>query len=156
MSYRVKFSITIISLIVLVILGIFLFNTPAEYVTIKEFNNQKEVYNDGKKIIIGGKVAYANDIGLPDKLYIDDKKRYAIFNITDSTGLYVKIIYNEEKSEKVDFTVGDNVIVTGEYYQSSNTHAVSDEYAIAKNLNHVIVSSSLQTKCDSKYSEDKQ
>ena len=64
MSYRVKFSITIISLIVLVILGIFLFNTPAEYVTIKEFNNQKEVYNDGKKIIIGGKVAYANDIGL--------------------------------------------------------------------------------------------
>tara|TARA_B100001540_G_C15354293_1_gene438337 strand:- start:99 stop:569 length:471 start_codon:yes stop_codon:yes gene_type:complete len=156
MSYRVKFSITIISLIVLVILGIFLFNTPAEYVTIKEFNNQKEVYNDGKKIIIGGKVAYANDIRLPDKLYIDDKKRYAIFNITDSTGLYVKIIYNEEKSEKVDFTVGDNVIVTGEYYQSSNTHTVSDEYAIAKNLNHVIVSSSLQTKCDSKYSEDKQ
>lgn len=163
MSYRVKFSITIISLIVLVILGIFLFNTPAQYITIKEFNtitksnsnNQKEVYNDGKKIIIGGKVAYANDIGLSN-LYIDDKKRYAIFNITDSTGLYVKIIYNEEKSEKVDFTVGDNVIVTGEYYQSSNTHAVSDEYAIAKNLNHVIVSSSLQTKCDSKYSEDKQ
>ena len=80
----------------------------------------------------------------------------AIFNITDSTGLYVKIIYNEEESEKVEFTVGDNVIVTGKYYKSSNTHAVSDEYTIAKNLNHVIVSSSLQTKCDSKYSEDKQ
>ena len=164
MSYRVKFSITIISLIVLVILGIFLFDTPAQYVTIKEFNNstqsntssQKEVYSDGKKLIIGGEVAYADDIGLSKSLYIDDKRKYAIFNITDSTGLYVKIIYNEEESEKVEFTVGDNVIVTGKYYKSSNTHAVSDEYTIAKNLNHVIVSSSLQTKCDSKYSEDKQ
>ena len=125
MSYRVKFSITIISLIVLVILGIFLFDTPAQYVTIKEFNNstqsntssQKEVYSDGKKLIIGGEVAYADDIiGLSKSLYIDDKRKYAIFNITDSTGLYVKIIYNEEESEKVEFTVGDNVIVTGKYY----------------------------------------
>ena len=140
MSYRVKFSITIISLIVLVILGIFLFDTPAQYVTIKEFNNstqsntssQKEVYSDGKKLIIGGEVAYADDIGLSKSLYIDDKRKYAIFNITDSTGLYVKIIYNEEESEKVEFTVGDNVIVTGKYYKSSNTHAVSDEYTIDK------------------------
>ena len=163
MSYRVKFSITIISLIILVILGIFLFDTPAQYVTIKEFNaitqsnsnSKKEAYNDGKKLIIGGKVAYANDIGR-SKIYSDDK-RYAIFNITDSTGLYVKIIYNQHDSEsKVEFTVGDNVIVTGKYYKSSNAHPVSNEYSIAKNLNHVIVSSNLQTKCDSKYSKDKQ
>ncbi|MDC2984582.1 cytochrome c maturation protein CcmE [Candidatus Marinimicrobia bacterium] len=157
MSYKIKFSLTVSALIVLVLSFIFLFNDFSEYVTIEQFNEKiksKEI-DSNNKLIIGGQVVYAQNLNL-DKLFVNDKKTHAIFNLIDSSEQYVQIVYHDVGT-KVDFQVGDNVIVTGDYYESfSLEQEAFKELTNNKvfNLNHIIFSSNLQTKCDSKYDNE--
>jgi len=157
MSYKTKFSLTISALILLIISFILLFNDFSEYVTIEQFNKKIDSmdFDPNKQLIIGGKVIYAEDLNL-DRLFINDKKTHAVFNLTDSSGQYVKIVYHDIGT-KVDFQVGDNVIITGDYYDLYNFDDESFKQLIDKNilgLNHIIYSSNLQTKCDSKYENE--
>ena len=157
MSYKTKFSLTVSALIVLIISFIFLFNDFSEYVTIKQFNKKIDSndFDSNKQLIIGGKVVYAEDLGL-DRLFVNDKKTHAIFNLIDSSGQYVKIVYHDIGT-KVDFQIGDNVIVTGDYYDLYNFERESFKMLVDNNilsLNHIIFSSNLQTKCDSKYEDE--
>ena len=85
MSYKIKFSLTVSALIVLVLSFIFLFNDFSEYVTIEQFNEKiksREI-DSNNKLIIGGQVVYAQNLNL-DKLFVNDKKTHAIFNLIDS------------------------------------------------------------------------
>ena len=159
MSFRLKFFITIIGLLTIIGAAIPLLSKSSQYITINQFNNDTTVEKeDGKIFIIGGKISIANDIGL-SKLFVDndgnveakEKNRHAVFNLIDTKKpeLYVKIIYDAHKNDNVEFKEGTDVIVTGQYFKEYKYDKI-----IGKSiLNDVIVCSSLQTKCDSKYTD---
>ena len=160
MSFRLKFFITIIGLLTIIGAAIPLLSKSSQYITIKQFNNDNRVEKeDGKIFIIGGKVSVANDIGL-SKIFINnenaevkEKNRHAVFNLTDSKNpeLHVKIIYDAHKNDNVEFKSGTDVIVTGEYFKEYKYDKIIGKPT--QILNDVIVCSSLQTKCDSKYTD---
>ena len=94
MSYKIKFSLTVSALFVLVLSFIFLFNDFSEYVTIEQFNEKiksREI-DSNNKLIIGGQVVYAQNLNL-DKLFVNDKKTHAIFNLIDSSEQYLSLIH---------------------------------------------------------------
>lgn len=150
MSFRVKFFITIIGLVIIVVTGILFLSEDKQYVTISEF-----VHNDNKKdgevFIVPGIVTYA----LNNKLYVDDAKQYAVFNLVEpganSSNLLnsVKIAYDAKLNSNVEFSEGDHVIITGEYKKENYEFPIAVEQS--QILSNILVSKKLQTKCDSKY-----
>ena len=151
MSFRLKFFITIIGLVIIVVTGIIFLSEDKQYVTISEF-----VHNDNKKdgevFIVPGIVTYA----LNNKLYVDDAKQYAVFNLVEpganSSNLLnsVKIAYDAKLNSNVEFSEGDHVIITGEY-KKNYKFPIPIGSEQSQTLSNIFVSEKLQTKCDSKY-----
>ena len=151
MSFRIKFFITIIGLVIIVVTGIIFLSEDKQYVTIPEFiNNYDTEY--GETFIIPGIVTYALD----NQLYIDEAKQYALFNLIEpganskDSPDFVKIAYDATLNSNVDFEEGDHVIITGEY-KKNYKFPIPIGSEQSQTLSNIFVSEKLQTKCDSKY-----
>ena len=86
MSYKFKFMITIISLIIIVILGINIISKGERYATVEDFVRDINQYESGDYFKIRGKINYSSfsNVGLDSVLYIDSNQSTGIFNFYDS------------------------------------------------------------------------
>ena len=148
MSYRLKFFITIIGLIIIVISGVYFISEGEIIATVPEFiNKNNKVY--GEKFKIAGRVTLANDIGL-DYLYIDNDQKKAIFNLFDpKSEKFIKVLYLEEPKAEL-FMPNRDVIISGKYLDSKAIIINGDKHE----LKNFIESYGMQTKCESKYEQD--
>ena len=60
MSFKLKFTLTIISLIIIVVLGISIISEGERYATVKDFTQNLSDYKSGDYFKIRGKINYSN------------------------------------------------------------------------------------------------
>ena len=89
MSYKFKFMITIISLIIIVILGVNILSKGERYATVEEFVRDISQYESGDYFKIRGKINYSSYPSVGQlKLYTDSSSITGIFNLYDSKKVY--------------------------------------------------------------------
>ena len=156
MSFKFKFMITIISLIVIVFLGISMISKGERYVKVEDFVQNVTNYKTGDYFKIRGKINYAKDIKLDSTLYIDNLQNAAVFNLVDSEGSNknnnIKVLYIENPKAELfgPAIIGREALVSGRFLKDTIVQ-YNDTRLMIKNL---IVSDKMQTKCDSKYEDN--
>ena len=157
MSFKFKFILTIISLIVIVFLGINMISKGERYETVLSFNNNISNYESGEYFKIRGIINYAKDNNL-NELYIDgEKQKVAVFNLVNSKDTSVlKVIYNEEPKVPLfgPAIVGKKEVLISGYFLKDTTIQISKDATTQNiNLKNLLVSNKMQTQCESKYSD---
>ena len=156
MSFKLKFVITIISLIIIVLLGVSMISKGERYVKVEDFIRDIANYQAGDYFKIRGKINYAQDIKLDSTLYIDDLQNTAIFNLYDSKDYnknnIIKVLYIESPKAELfgPAIINEEALISGRFLKDTTVQYNGKELLI-KNL---IVSDKMQTKCDSKYEDN--
>ena len=157
MSFKLKFTITIISLIIIVVLGISIISEGERYATVKDFTQNLSDYKSGDYFKIRGKINYSNhqDIGFDSMLYINESQSAAVFNLYDSKKSiqndFINVLYIESPMAETfgPAIINEEVLISGRFLK--DTTVLYNGKAIK--LKNLIVSDKMQTKCDSKYEE---
>ena len=153
MSFKFKFIITIISLIIIAFLGVAIISKGERYVTVLKFNQDIINFESGDYFKIRGKINYAQDIGLDSSLYIDNSQNSAVFNLYDLEDLdkdqFIRVLYIENPKAELfgPAIINKQALVSGRFLKDT-TVRFNGKDLVLKNL---LVSEKMQTKCDSKY-----
>ena len=155
MSFKLKFTITIISLIIIVLLGISIISKGERYETVLSFNNNINDYQNRDYFKIRGSISYAKDINIDTSLYLDSLQNSAIFNLYDSKDLsnnkFIKVLYLENpKAELFGPAIIDKEVLVSGYFLKDTIVKYNNSDLILKNI---LVSHKMQTQCESKYEE---
>ena len=157
MSFKLKFMITIISLIIIVFLGISIISKGERYATVLDFIQNIPTYESGDYFKIRGKINYSNhkNIGVDSTLYIDQSQNAAIFNLYDLNksvkNNFIQVLYIETPKAELfgPAIINKEALVSGRFLKDTMVQYNGKDLKL-KNL---IVSDKMQTKCDSKYEE---
>ena len=157
MSFKFKFTITILSLMIIVFLGISFISKGERYATVEDFAQNISNYESGDYFKIRGKINYSayKDIGFDSTLYIDKSQNAAIFNLYDSKKLgqndFIQVLYIERPKAELfgPAIINKEALVSGRFLKDTIV-LYNGKNLKLKNL---LVSDKMQTKCDSKYEE---
>ena len=158
MSFRFKFVITIISLIIIVILGINIISKGERYATVEDFVRNISQYQSGDYFKIRGKINYSSypNVGLDSELFIDSYQNTGIFNLYDSKkieqdSIFIQVLYVEgSKAETFGpGIINEEALVSGRFLKDT----IIQYNGQSLKLKNLIISDKMQTKCDSKYEE---
>ena len=158
MSFKLKFLITIISLIIIVFLGINILSKGERYETVLTFNNNINNYKPQDYFKVRGKVNYAQDVSLDSMLYLDSMQSTAVFNLYDSKEIndkkFIKVLYLENpKAELFGPAIIDKEVLISGYFLKDTIVQYDNKDLHLKNL---LVSHKMQTQCESKYEDKKE